>query len=399
MTVSGHIRKRVGKNNNISYQIIIELPVNTNNGKRNRIYKTVNGTKKQAEKTMRTMMEELEGQTYVKENKLTVGEWTMKWFSMYLKNLSPTTLQGYEYQIKNYVLPDRIASIYIQDLTTSDVQKWINKLSEESPVSHKAMSGKSVKNIYHNLSAAMDKAVELDLVKKNVCKYVNLPKVTRYQAEVYDEKEIEKLILAAEGTDMELLIMIDVSLGLRRGELLGLKWKHIDFENKLVHIEENMVEVKSTVDSTRTITKAPKSQSGNRVIPISDSLCTYLKNAKKQYLEQMMKSGRLWSNEGYVICQPDGKPYKPASISKKFNKFLKDNNLKHIRLHDIRHTNATLMLKEGISPKVAQMRLGHSDFSTTMNIYSHVLKSVETSAAETIETFIFDKAKATVGNP
>ena len=152
MNVSGHIRKRVNKENKSSYQITIELPVNSENGKRNRIYKTVCGTKKQAEKTMRTMMDELEGHTYVKENKLTVGKWVNEWFSMYLKNLSPTTLQGYEYQIEHYILSDRISNIYIQDLTTSDVQKWINELSAESPVSHKAMSGKSVKNIYHNLA-------------------------------------------------------------------------------------------------------------------------------------------------------------------------------------------------------------------------------------------------------
>ena len=93
----------------------------------------------------------------------------------------------------------------------------------------------------------------------------------------------------------------------------------------------------------------------------------------------------------YVVCQPDGKPYKPASMSSKFNKFLKKHNLKHIRLHDIRHTNATLMLAKGIATKTAQKRLGHSDFSTTMDTYSHVLDSVAKDAANTIEDVLFTK--------
>ena len=105
---------------------------------------------------------------------------------------------------------------------------------------------------------------------------------------------------------------------------------------------------------------------------------------------QKMRMGIDYHDNGYVVCQENGKPYKPNSFTSKFRRFLKNNNLKHIRFHDLRHTNATLMLTQGISPKVAQMRLGHSDFSITMNTYSHVLRSVETEAAEKIENAIFN---------
>ena len=115
----------------------------------------------------------------------------------------------------------------------------------------------------------------------------------------------------------------------------------------------------------------------------------YLKKAHTDYLVRKLKMGKDFFDGDYVVCQENGKPYKPNSFTDKFNNFLKKNKLKHIRLHDLRHTNATLMLTQGISPKVAQMRLGHSDYSTTMNIYSHVLKSVETEAAEKIENAIF----------
>lgn len=386
---SGHIRDRKKKDGKNSHQIVIEAPSDAATGKRKRIYKTVNGTKKEAEKIMRQMLDDLDNQCFVKENNLTVSQWILDWFDLYLRDLSPTTLRGYKYQIDNYIVKSSIGNIRLQNLTANDVQKWINGLSDCSPLSNKPVSAKTIKNIYHNLSASIDKAVNLDLVKKNVCKSVSLPKVKKYSATVYDEEDVEKLLSVAKGTDMELMLIIDISLGLRRGELLGLKWKHIDFDKKLVSIEDNVVEVGKEYDSNRTITKAPKSLSGQRVIPISDYLISILKTARTDYLNRKLQMGKDFYDSDCVICQANGKPYKPSTISGKFNDFLRDNNLKHIRLHDIRHTNATLMLKEGISPKVAQMRLGHSDYSTTMNIYSHVLKSVETDAAETIEKALF----------
>ena len=170
MQVSGHIRKRETKGGSPSYQIIVELPIDYATGKRNRKYKTVRGTKKQAEKVMREMMDDLENHTYVKYNKITVAEYLKIWFDLYLTDLSPTTLKGYEYQIENYIINQDIGKIRLQDLTTSDVQRWINSLYVESPLSNKPLSAKTVKNIYHNLCAAIDKAVVLEYVKKNVCK-------------------------------------------------------------------------------------------------------------------------------------------------------------------------------------------------------------------------------------
>lgn len=389
MQVSGHIRKRIKKDGTSSYQITIELPVDPITGSRKRIYKTIKGTKKQAEKEMRSMMDDLENHTYVADSKITVAEFVKQWFNLYLKDLSPTTLKGYAYQIENYIINQDIGKIRLQDLTTSDVQLWVNSLYDKSPLSKQPLSAKTVKNIYHNLCAAIEKAVVLEIVKKNVCKAVSLPKVQKYTAEVYDEKEINQLLNVIKGTDMELPLMIDINLGLRRGELLALKWKHIDFNKGLISIEDNMVTVKKEVSADRVLTKAPKSISGKRVIPISSTLREYLKKAHENYLLRKEKMGKDFFDRGYVVCQENGKPYKPNSFTCKFNEFLKKNDLKHIRLHDLRHTNATLMLTQGISAKVAQIRLGHSDYSTTMNIYSHVLKSVETEAAEKIENVIF----------
>jgi len=219
MQLSGHVRKR-----NDNYQVIIEMPKDPKTGKRNRKYKTLKDvTKKQAEKYMRDMIGELETGTYIEESPLTVSEWLEQWYVLFIKpNISVTTQRGYEGQIRGIKACD-IALKQLQDVTSIDVQEWINDISKCSPIGHKPLSGKTVKNIYHNLNAAMKKAVELDKVRKNPCCGVTLPKQQKYHGEVYDESDVKKLMSACKGTEMEIPITLAVTLGLRRGELLALK--------------------------------------------------------------------------------------------------------------------------------------------------------------------------------
>lgn len=201
---------------------------------------------------------------------------------------------------------------------------------------------------------------------------------------MYDEEEIAKLLKCCEGKDIELMIKLALTLGLRRGELLALKWSHIDFNKQVVKINENMVYVGKDVAKAGYIIKSPKSESGNREITITEKLMELLKKHYEAYLSTVKTS----DNGGFVICQPNGEPYTPNALTRKFDRFLKANNLKKIRLHDLRHTKATLMLKHGISAREAQSRLGHADVSVTLGTYSHILSSMEKSTANTIESAV-----------
>jgi len=382
MEVTGHIRKRETKGE-VSYQIIVETP-SALHGKRNRIYKSIKGSKKQAEALLRQMIAEVEAQNYVKPTKLTVADWMHQWMELYLEgNRSPTTLEGYRNQIEKYIIP-ALGNVYLQDLTPAMVQKWVNQLKASSPRTCKPLSPKTIRNIWLNLSSAMERAVIDEQIKKNPCEYTELPSREKYEAEVFDQGEIQEFLQAVTGTDLEVPMYIEICLGLRRGELLGLKWKHIDFEHSKMTICENLVEV-----GTELITKSPKTRSGIRTLEIPPTLLEKLYQARKHYLERKLKYGADFHDGDYVVCKENGEPYKPDSYSLKYRRFIKARGLKQIRFHDLRHTNATLMLEQGISPKVAQQRLGHADFSTTMNIYSHVLESVDKQAADTIDKAVF----------
>ena len=209
-----------------------------------------------------------------------------------------------------------------------------------------------------------------------------LLKLAKYGADV-TKNNISTLInvLQNERNDFETPLMIVVSCGLRRGELLALKWSSIDWNDKTLNITENRV-----TPCNEIYTKDPKSKAGTRSIVMPNSLFDYLKS---EY-DRLKLCDKSFSETNYIVHMKDTKePYRPDVFSQKFKRFLEKNHLKKIRLHDLRHTCATMMLTAGITPKVAQQILGHSEISTTLDKYSHVLKRVEIDAAEKLDKQIF----------
>ena len=180
MQYAGHIRPRETSKGK-SYQLVIELTPDSNTGKRRRKYVTLgNVTKKQAERALRKMLDDLENDEYIERDGITVIDWIEQWMSLFKKNISPTTRRGYENQIKIYIADQQIGKMPLQSLRTEDVQRWINSLSDASPATGNPLSAKTVKNVFMNMEAALNKAVELNKIKKNPCVGVSLPKYTKF---------------------------------------------------------------------------------------------------------------------------------------------------------------------------------------------------------------------------
>ena len=274
-------------------------------------------------------------------------------------------------------------NIYLKDLTTLDVQEWVNGLYGKSGSTNKDRNPKTVKNIFMNLKAACNKAVQADIISKNPCNGVELKKCDSKKVDPYTKEEVDELMKAMKGDEIEFPIHLDLILGLRRGELLALKWSDIDYEKKQVHIQRNIV-----LDENRKIVeKTPKSKSSNRYLSLSDSQCLMLKLEQAKQKERAKKNSNYKDND-LVVCKADGSYYNPDVFSSKFNRLLKKNGLRHIRLHDIRHTNCTLLLLNGVNMKTMQGRLGHSDYSVTANTYSHVTAEADRAASELADSFI-----------
>ena len=377
---TGNIREKKNKDGKICYQITVEGERDLLTGKRNRIYKNVNGNKREANSVMHKMITEMEQGAIAKKTNKTVGDWMDEWVLSCLPNVEETTRKGYKTKIRCYIRP-ALGDILLKSLRAEHVQKMINDMLK------KGLSPKNIRDTFNNVNAAMKMAVKTRLIVYNPCEGVVLPKLKKYRAEVYDTKMIHKLLDISYGTEMYLPVLLLVTAGLRRGELLALKWEDVDFKNNILKIRRNMV-----CGEKDAIIKSPKTESGIRDIHLGEDVMKVLKAERIKYMEDALLYGVGFQNLGFVIRQEDGSPIKPDSMTRKWTRFVEREGLPKIRLHDLRHSNATALIQAGVNPKVVQQRLGHSDVNITLNTYTHVLPEMDVEAAEKLDAIMLRRA-------
>ena len=369
---TGHYRERKNKNG-VSYQLTVEADRDPITGKRERYYETFRGTKKQMESRLRKFIEEVENGGNVTASAMKLSDWLEQWLSLYLPNIEQSTKDSYQETIENRIIP-YIGAIPLKTLNTNILQSWVNQLNLK-------LSAKTVRNAFNILKPALDKAKVLRLIADNPCVGVEKPKLKKYQANAYTTTEIQNILTTAKGSDLYLVLLLELSVGLRLGELMALTWSDIDLESGVISINKSLY-----AGNGKKYVKAPKTVSGIRNIKVVNKVLNVLREEYQSYLDK--KTNPLYKDNNLVICKDDGTPYHPDTISKKWKKFIKRNNIRDARFHDLRHSNATAMIESGVPLKAVQTRLGHSDISTTLNVYVHCTKTMDESAANTIDSFL-----------
>lgn len=386
--VTGHLRTRENQKGK-SYQIVLERP--TIDGKRRRTYETlpVGTTKKEAEKRLREKIMEIERNGSGQPSRRTLESWLLEFEEIYVhgNNLAPTTIAGYEDAIHVYVTPV-LGDVPLCDLTPLVIQKWVNQISERSPVTGNPLSPKTVHNHYLCLKKALDMAVNMELLRENPALKVTLPRQKKYHCELYSDEEIRQLLDSVKGTDLELPVEMEVSLGLRRGELLGLKFSQIDFDKRTLTIAENIVSVRG-----KNHVKEPKTEAGRRTVKISSVLSKKLLRQRANYRGRKLQMGTEFHDTDLVFCKKNGEAYNADYFSRKFRRHLKRHGLRHMRFHDLRHVCASVHLEQEINPKVISKILGHSKVGTTLDIYSHVMEKSSQEAVDKMEAYLYDDSK------
>ena len=237
---------------------------------------------------------------------------------------------------------------------------------------------------HHRLIAKiLGTAVKWQLIEKNVAKMADPPKVPYKEMEYLNESEIRKMIelLNEEPIQYKTMINLLIFTGIRRGELCGLEWKDIDFDTKTMQV----VRSSQYIGHGKVVAKEPKTRSGRRKFVLSDTICKLLKSYRKWQVENIIRLGDQWVDTDRLFTTWNGKPIHPDTVTSWFAKFLKKNELRKVTLHSLRHTNATLMIAEGVDVCTVSKRLGHANTSTTLNIYAHALKSRDAEAAEKLD--------------
>jgi len=239
------------------------------------------------------------------------------------------------------------------------------------------LSNRSVLYQHRILSKALEQGVKMGLVVRNVAKLITPPRVARAKINVLDADEASRLLDIASSTVYYPLFAMLLYTGLRRGEAIALRWKYID----LIRLELNVVESAYRIRK-EFIIKEPKSLHSRRAVSLSPSLAALLLEYREEQEFMRKQMGNTLTDEDFVFSWPDGRPLDPDVVTKAFQRIAGQAGLTNIRLHDLRHTHATLMLKAGVHPKIVSERLGHANIGITLDTYSHVLPGLQEAAAE-----------------
>lgn len=306
------------------------------------------------------------------------------------QQVEPITYNAYTKQANTISHYFKNMRLKLKELKPYHIEGFYRTLYE------KGLSGNSVLHFHILIRECLQYAFKNDFVNVNVADKVDRPKTKGYKASFYSVEEIEKLFDCIKEHECRLPIMLTAMYGFRRSEVLGLKWSAIDFENKLIHINHKIVETQ--VDGKRFIHKSDKmkTKTSNRTLPLLPQAEELLLKQKQLIETNKQILGKTYNKKNleYVCVDNLGRHILPNRLTHNFIKIIKKNNLRHIRFHDLRHSCASIMLKNGVPMKQIQEWLGHADFSTTANIYSHLDYSTKQNSANTISNvFNFVESK------
>lgn len=299
-------------------------------------------------------------------------EYAEKWLESAAYTYDPITYQGYKHTTEKHIIPYfRKANLKLQEIDQDTVQAFSNYLSKKGNLKTRgALSGKSVRNYLTVLSQIFNDAVEKKKIAENPVHGVKRPKKQKFNPSFYAAEQMKLMLNAIEGEPLAPLIKVTALYGLRRSELLGLKWSSIDFANKEVTIQSVVSRFSTIVEKDDT-----KTEDSRRTYPMTPAIEQIFLDAKEKEAMNRELFGDAYIENDYVFKWDDGHPYTPDYITRTFKKILKRHNMPCIRLHDLRHSCATILLESGHNLKDVKDWLGHADIQTTGNIYGHLTKN------------------------
>lgn len=369
--MKGYVRKRGDK-----YSFTVDIGRDPATGKRKQKSKSGFKTKKEAEKALNELINQVNKGTYNDVSKDYVNEYLHEWLELYAKNkLRDTTFANYKRAIDARIIP-AIGALKIGELKNHHIQKFVNDLKEED------LSGRYIEYCVTVLHGALEDAIKRDLLVKNPAKHIEIPRERRRQYDTWTSDQI-KMFLAYAKIDSPLyypVFLTALGTGMRRGELLGLTWDHVDFEKKVINVRQSLV-----YDEKGFRFSEPKTKSSIRSISLDNHLLKELKKHKTKQKELQLLFGGEYNKLNLVFPREAGDPIYPRTLATIFNRITKKANVPKIRLHDLRHTHATLLLEMGVNPKVIAERLGHSSINITLDVYSHVTTSMQEDTVKKIE--------------
>jgi integrase len=348
-------------------------------------------TRQEAANQLARALSDLGRGAFVAPHRLTVGEWLETWLKEYKKpSVRPVTYDSYEMMVRCHIKP-ALGHLSLKDLRLDQVQRFYNGKQDAR------LSARTVRYLHTVLHGALKQAMKNQLVVRNVSEATTLPGGKTRKMHPLTFEQVNQLLTSAKDDRLFSAVFLELGTGLRRGEILALRWNDLDLDAGVLRVRQTLVRVKnhdatSGQRKTRLIIQAPKTDHSRRTIPIPADIIDALRKHKAQQAQEKLLFGEAYEDQGLTFCQPNGRPIDPRNFTRFFERLLRQASLPHIRFHDGRHSFATLMLELGESPKTVQTMLGHSKIATTLDIYSHVSLDVEKRAAARLNAALRERS-------
>ncbi|WP_062225700.1 tyrosine-type recombinase/integrase [Aureimonas frigidaquae] len=363
------------------WAIILDVP-DPENGRRRRKWHSFRGTKREAQSECARLITQLKHGGYTEPTKTTLAQFLDRWIEHEASSVSPKTLERYAEIARKNIVP-LIGSTTLAKLKTGEIDAaWTKALATGRRDGKGGLAPRTVHHMRRVLIKALNQAVVWEMIAKNPAALSKPPKVERKAMSAYGAATTAQLLDAVRGTRIYVPVLLAVMCGLRRGEIVAMRWANVDLEGRRLAVVE-------TAEQTKGEVRRKETKSGRgRVIDLSASTVEELRKHRVAQAEEQLQLGIRPDDNSFVVAQIDGKPLQPNSLTHEWTRILAKTALPRIRFHDLRHSHATQMLAAGIHPKVAQERLGHSTIAITLDIYSHVMPGMGADAAEQVDAAI-----------
>jgi len=370
------------------YYAVVEVGTDPLTGKRRRIWHPAGTTKRSAQRLLGQLLDDLDTNTFLEPEAITVARYLVdEWLPFTKNEIRHATFDSYRRNIENHVVP-HIGAAKLQALRPLDLTRYYSTLLESGRRDgNGGLSAKSVRNIHQTLRKAFDDAVQLHYLRSNPAVGAKPPKPSGTSTDTvryWTAVELRSFLTRNRDHRHSYLWTLAASTGMRRGELLGLRWRDVDLAAGRLSVRQTIISVGYEI-----MRSEPKTAKGARTIDLDPGTVQFLRAHRAEQILEQRFIDHTDRDEDLVFCREDGDTYHPDFVRQSFERRVRASPVRRIRFHDLRHTHATLMLKAGIAPKIVSERLGHATVAFTMEVYAHVIPGMQAEAAKAFGEIMF----------
>jgi integrase len=377
----GTIRRRSKDGESVTVQVYLGKDRAT--GRRRYQVETMRGTDDDARFRIAEIVRDAGRGSLLDSPNLTVADYLEDWLRTHgSRRLRPRTLAGYQDHVRRYMIP-RIGHLRLSRLAPRHVIDMETDLLRRGGRGGAPLSARTVLQTHRILSSALSQAMRSELINRNVASLVEPPRMSRHEFPTLTFQQVRQFLDGIGNPLHRSIVLLAVQTGLRRSEILGLQWRDLDIDKGMISVRRSLIQMPGG-----EVTVADTKSGYGRLVPMVEETRILLGSLRESAQESAQNSGLELGGDGvlddhsFVFCHPDGRPLTPHSVTQAFRRARARAGLEGFRLHDLRHTHATLLLAEGVHLKVVSERLGHSSISITGDLYSHILPSVQIEAVQ-----------------